>query len=138
MAPAPSGTLKETTLSVTVVAPEVGEVSDDVVVPEAIGCRTDAVDEEKVLALDPKYSAWVMERQLEHAERIYAEELPDMTVEVVEPRPSVKTKQAKNGKFARRNRFLNHKNATESLAQSLTISVNIAEAKQLSLFAQQD
>lgn len=138
MAPCPSGTLKETTLSVRVVAPEVGEASDDVEDTKAVSGRTDAVDEEKELALDPEYSAWVMERQLEHAECIYAEELPEVTVEVVESRPSVKTKQAKNGKFARRNRFLNHKNITQSLAQSLTIHVDIAEAKQLSLFAQQD
>ena len=138
MAPCPSGTLKETTLSVRVVTPEVGEVSDDVVVPEAVCGRTDAVDEWEELALDPEYSAWVMERQLEHAECMYAEELPEVTVEVVESRPSVKTKQAKNGKFARRNRFLKHKNITQSLAQSLTTSVNLAEAKQLSLFAQQD
>ena len=59
-----------------------------------------------------------MERQLEHAECMYAEELPETTVEILQPRPSVKRKQA--------------------LAQSLIISVNIAEAKQLSLFAQQD
>lgn len=110
MAPCPSGTLKETTLSVRVVAPEIGEVSDDIEDTKAVDYRTDAVDEE----------------------------LPEVTVEVVKSRPSVKLKQAKNGKFARRNRFLNHKNIAQSLAQSLTIHVDIAEAKQLSLFAQQD
>ena len=138
MAPCPSGAPKEATTSVTVVAPEVGEVSDVVEVAEAISSRTDAVDEAEELALDPEYFAWVMERQLEHAECMYAGELPEATVEVLESRPSVKLKRAKNGVFARRNRFLNHKNRTRLLAESLTVSMELVEVEQSSLFAQQD
>lgn len=132
----PSGTPKETTTSLRVVAPEVGEVSDVAVVAEAISSRTDAVDEAEELALDPEYSAWVMERQLEHAECMYAGELPGATVEVVKSRPSVKLKRAKNGVFARRNRFLNHKNRTRLLAESLNVSVELVEVEELSLFDQ--